>query len=145
MKPLLARSNSSPHSSTSYFKKVYRPSSISPCHPTHYQHGNENGHTNGVGGVGSIGSIGSVGGWLNRRGSVSDQRQGGHSGGGGSGQSRLTANSRNGSLVQQGNGGGKQLRAGSSFENKALKLPHATQKPTARELVEARKYRVAME
>lgn len=85
---------------------------------------------------------------MNRRGSVCDQRQGGHSGsgGGGGGQSRLTASSRNGSLVQQGNGGGKQLRAGNGgFENKVLKSLHATQKPAARELVEARKYRFAME
>lgn len=84
---------------------------------------------------------------MNRRGSVCDQRQGGHSGSGGGGQSRLTASSsRNGSLVQQGNGGGKQLRAGNGgFENKVLKSLHATQKPAARELVEARKYRFAME
>ena len=89
MKPLLARSNSSPQN---FVKRVYRPSSISPYHLIHY-HGEGEGVSSG-GGL--------VGGWLGRRGSVPDHRQGASqsqdNNGGIGNQSRNPADSRKSSV-----------------------------------------------
>lgn len=150
MKPLLARSNSSPQS---FVKRVYRPSPISPYHLIHY-HGEGDGVSSGGG---------FVGGWLGRRGSVPDHRQGASSsqsqdnGGGIDNQSRSPpADSRKSSVAQQDDVGAKQ-RSGQREEGRRVAGNIAASTNTnavtttkssrevAKELVKIRKHKLAME
>lgn len=112
MKPLLARSNSSPQTSSNFLKRTYRPSPISPYHLIHYQETAEFG-AGAAAGPNNVGGTGTslVGGWLSRRGSVPDHKQVSHDAGrsGAIGnQSRSPGNSRKGSVAQQEDCVGKQ-------------------------------------
>lgn len=111
MKPLLARSNSSPQTSSNFLKRTYRPSPISPYHLIHYQETAEFGAAAGPNNVGGTGTS-LVGGWLSRRGSVPDHKQvshdAGRSGGAIGNQSRSPGSSRKGSVAQQEDCVGKQ-------------------------------------
>lgn len=138
MKPLLARSNSSPQN---FVKRAYRPSSISPCHLIHY-------HGEGVS------SGGLVGGWLGRRGSVPDHRQGTSQDNGGiSNQSRSPAYSQKSSVdadAKQRNGQREEERkvAGIIAGNITASTNTSTIKSArevTKELVKIRRHKLGME
>jgi len=143
MKPLLARSNSSPQN---FVKRAYRPSSISPYHLIHH-HGEGEGVSSGSSLVGS---------WLGRRGSVPDHRQGASQSqdknGGIGNQSRSPADSRKGSVdagAKQRNGQWEEGRkaAGNiaASTNTGATATTKSARGAAKELVKIRKHKLAME